>query len=186
MARCDPRLKFLFILFAGAIWIIWSLNILNVRTFLESTPLFQRIQDLNDLESNNMGLRGEQIGEAISQMFIHPWGGETMKFSEHWDFIHNMWLNVAYTAGLIPSILLFIYCLSVIKDALKLLKTAAKPEDSIFVLGMYVSVLLYWMIEPVFEAVPYIVTLFCFINGAVQRRVENISIEKGDDLIEVA
>lgn len=172
------RFIFLFILFVGAVWITWSFDIFNVRTLIESTPLFERIQDLNDLESGDMGLRGEQIVEALSQMFIHPWGGATMEFSEHWDFIHNMWLNVAYVAGLIPCVLLFIYCLSVMKDSLKLLKTGAKQEDSIFVLGMYVSVLLYWMIEPVFEAVPYIVTLFCFINGVVQQRVENISIEE--------
>lgn len=172
------RFIFLFIFFVGAVWIVWFFNIFNIRTLLESTPLFQRIMILDNLESNNMDLRGEQIIEALSQVFIHPWGGATMEFSEHWDFIHNMWLNVAYNAGLIPCVLLFIYCLSVLKDSWKLLKIGAKQEDSIFVLGMYVAILLYWMIEPVFEAVTFIVTLFCFINGVVQRRVENISIEE--------
>lgn len=172
------RFIFLFVLFVGAVWFVWSFNIFGIRTLLESTPLLQRILVLDNLESNNMGLRGEQIIEALSQMFIHPWGGETMKFSEQWDFIHNMWLNVAYHAGMIPCVLLFVYCLSVLKDSRKLLKIGAKQEDSIFVLGMYVAILLYWMIEPVFEAVTFIVTLFCFINGVVQRRVENISNEE--------
>lgn len=172
------RFIFRFVIFVGAVWIIWSFNIFYIRTLVESTPLFQRILTLDALESNTLGLRGEQIVEALSQVFIHPWGGATMEFSERWDFIHNMWLNVAYEAGVIPCVLLFIYCLSVLKDSWKLLKIGAKQEDSIFVLGMYVSILIYWMIEPVFEAVTFIVTLFCFINGIVQRQVENIGIEE--------
>ena len=169
---------FLAVFLLVAIWIVLSLNIFNVRTILESTPLYLRIQSLNENQADDMGLRGKQISEAFSQLFAHPWGGWSMEFSEDWAFVHNMWLNVAYTGGLIPCLLLLIYCLSVLKDSLALLRIGAKQEDSIFILGMYVSILVYWMIEPVFEAVPFIVTLFCFINGVVQRQIENIKTEK--------
>lgn len=161
-------------LIVGALWTIYYFNILNIRTMIESTPLVQRIQRLNDLESGVLSSRGEQITEAFKQMFIHPWGGYTMKFHENLDFIHNMWLNVAYAAGVIPCLLLFIYCLCVIKDSFTLLRLDADRDDVIFVLGMYVAVLVYWFIEPVFEAVTYNVTLFCFINGIVHKRIDAI------------
>jgi hypothetical protein len=166
--------KYLLIV-AGVIFACYALyqaDIFGIRTWYEATPLYQRLEILDKLEEGeSIYTREGQIQAALEQLFVHPFGGYSMRFPVPLEFIHNTWLNIAYVAGVVPMFLFLLYNLILIKDAVALV-IRGKEKNAIFVVGMYAAVLVYLALEPVYEAVPTIITLFCFINGYVLKQME--------------
>lgn len=156
------------------LWGMYELDIFNIRTTIESTPLFQRIERLS-AASNSTNERQEQVYLALTQLFDYPLGGYKMNFPGvgKIDFIHNTWLNIAYAAGYIPCIAFSIFCLLGAKDCIEILKSD-NEKNGIFVCGIFIVVMVYMYLEPVCEAVPSFITIFCFICGRISYRVEYI------------
>lgn len=156
------------------LWGIYSLNIFNIKTIMESTPLFQRIERLNTV-SNLTNERQEQVYLALGQLFDYPLGGHKMNFPGMGKihFIHNTWLNIAYAAGYIPCILFLLFCISGVKDCITILKKDTE-NNAVFVCGIFIVAMVYMYLEPVCEAVPSFITIFCFICGRFRRREEDI------------
>lgn len=156
------------------LWGIYSLNIFNIKTIMESTPLFQRIERLNTV-ANSTNERQEQVYLALTQLFDYPLGGYKMNFPGMGkiDFIHNTWLNIAYAVGYIPCILFLIFCFSGLKDCITILKKDTE-NNAVFVCGIFIVAMVYMYLEPVCEAVPSFITIFCFICGRISYRVEYI------------
>lgn len=101
----------------------------------------------------------------LSDLFIITNGYPTMRFSSTLDFIHNTWLNIAYTTGIIPAFLFFVYCILSLKDAFCIVKYGSDWKAALLILGIFSSIMTYWCLEPVCEAVPSVISLFCFIHG---------------------
>lgn len=157
------------------LWGMYALNIFNVRTIMESTPLFQRIERLNTV-STSTNERQEQVYLALMQLFDYPLGGYKMNFPGMGkiDFIHNTWLNIAYATGYIPCIVFLLFCLWGVKDCITILKKDTE-NNAVFVCGIFIVALVYMYLEPVCEAVPSFITIFCFICGRISYRVEEIN-----------
>ncbi len=155
-----------------AIYLIYQTDAFGVRTWYESTPFYERMEGLKEAEDNNpLYSRQGQIEAALNQLFVRPWGGMSMQFAVPLEFIHNTWLNIAYMVGVVPMFLFLLYNLTLIKDAVVLL-IRGKEKNAVFVVGIYVAMFVYFVLEPVYEAVPTLITLFCFINGYVLKQIE--------------
>lgn len=156
------------------LWGMYTLNIFNIRTIMESTPLFQRIERLNTV-SNLTNERQEQVYLALMQLFDYPLGGYKMNFPGmgRIDFIHNTWLNIAYAAGYVSCVVFLLFCFLEVKDCIAILKKDTE-NNAVFVCGIFIVAMIYMYLEPVCEAVPSFITIFCFICGRISYRVEYI------------
>lgn len=162
------QLKYMFyvLLVIFIIYMVYSLNLFGIKTWISDLPLFRRIIRLNAVNKvSDLSTRQGQITAALSQIFVHPWGKYTMRFSSTLDFIHNTWLNIAYTTGIIPAFLFFVYCILSLKDAFCIVKYGSDWKAALLILGIFSSIMTYWCLEPVCEAVPSVISLFCFIHG---------------------
>lgn len=147
-------------------------NLFGVRDWILTWPIMQRNSVLSAIFANDLDERWGQVIAALSQLLAKPWGGYTMIFDKNLEFIHNTWLNIAYRSGVIPSLLFFIYCLTLMSDMMKMINRNVDLNSTLLVSGIYIAMMAYFMLEPVCEAVPYIITMFCFINGMILRQNE--------------
>ena len=68
-------------------------------------------------------------------------------------FAHNVWLDAANSSGLLPFVLLVAYTLMTFYQLIKLIRTASTDHDVIYLLvSSYLSLFLYYMIEPALNA----------------------------------
>lgn len=119
------------------------------------------------------GSRFERWGMAIDYLFNYPFGWAQYDGR----YAHNMWLDVARSAGLIPMVLLFIITFRMIKDIWVICKF--KPNNiSILFLGLFACFMSSMLVEPVIENVPALFLIFLFLAGNIKeyrnRRMYNI------------
>lgn len=113
---------------------------------------------------NNIRFRAQR--SVLMQMFDYPMGNPEM-YTEGMKFVHNVWLDMAKKAGLIPFSLLTVYTVISLIQVIKLLKSNVKQEQKFLLSGMYFAFILYYMVEPALDAnVRYIVP-WTFINGLI-------------------
>ncbi len=152
--------------------IVYFLNVFGIRDWITDSPLYQRVANIQPNQDMSLEGRWGQIVGAIQRLGKNPWGGYTMEFSTKLDFIHNTWLNIAYGCGTLSAILFLLYSITLILDVWTINKKRVNDKNSIFVTGIYVAMFVYWMLEPVCEAVPSMITLFSFINGVVLAQLQ--------------
>lgn len=159
------------------IFFAYSIDFMGIKSWFMSTPLYTRTQVIGVLsQSDDILSRQGQAIAAFSQLLSHPNGGYTMAFSRNLKFIHNTWLNIAYFAGLVPCILFFLFSLGAFRDMTIIVKNGINNQDVVFIVGVYIAVFVYLVLEPVCEAVPSMITLFCYICGYVRNRSEVVGI----------
>lgn len=152
---------------------LFQLNIFGLKAWILNSPLYLRILRMRFVShTNDIESRSYQIILAFKQILKYPFGNYTMQFPIKIDFIHNTWLNIAYGYGLIPCVLFFVFCCSMVFDSIKVLKKWENEKDIVFVICLYAGMLLYFSIEPVCEASPTIITFLCFLDGCVLNRIE--------------
>lgn len=114
---------------------------------------------------NNIRFKGQIC--AIRQLFTYPMGGYQM-YLAGMQYAHNIWLDTANAAGLIPFTALVLYTLLSVYDLMKLLfKTNISQEIKYAMSGIYVAFFLYYMIEPALEANILFLIPWIFLNGVI-------------------
>ena len=114
---------------------------------------------------NNIRFKGQIC--AIRQLFTYPMGGYQM-YLAGMQYAHNIWLDTANAAGLIPFTALVLYTLLSVYDLMKLLfKTDISQEIKYAMSGIYVAFFLYYMIEPALEANILFLIPWIFLNGVI-------------------
>lgn len=155
----------------------YKIDLFGFASWFEKTSFFRRHEMNIDANENDMSSRSGQITAAFSQLFSVPWGGNQMYFKgEDVEFVHNAWLNVAFTHGLLPALLFFIFSLLLVAQCIRLFKANIDEKQKILFAGMYIAILCYFFLEPVCEAAPAIVSLLCFISGTVEQMLSSGSL----------
>lgn len=177
----SKRMRFIFriLCILLVVFIIGYFNIGGIRDWIIDSPLYQRVENIDYGESVTLDSRWGQMVAAFQMLGEKPWGGYTMEFATNLDFIHNTWLNIAYSCGTVAAIIFFIYGLTILTDMWTVVRKSQSGKSAILVVGIYAAVVAYWMLEPVCEAIPSIITLFCFINGLVLRQLQNGDMSDG-------
>lgn len=152
------------------------LNILFLLIFIASVcflglfsndEIVSAYSERNNVDASTMGDRWPRWIDALGKLFEYPFGWFNDKHTMN-TYVHNMWLDVARTVGLLPFILLVAFS---IKGFLVSLK-----GRGLFVLFLLldVSFLFSCLVEPVFEAYPthaWIYMLFLGMKIGYSRQV---------------
>jgi hypothetical protein len=136
--------------------------------------------DFSHVTSNtNLGARFAEKGletdrydawiAAVNQMWEFPWGGRVMKLPSGIFYVHNIWLDQLYDAGIVPMILLILFHLLQIPIFLDFFKLHLPLTIYVFVLGTIVGFLVSFIQAPVLQcSIPFFATS-CFFFGSIMR-----------------
>lgn len=140
----------LFISIAFIVVFAFSFKLIDL---LENSLLASRTESLDNNRWNSMLV-------IINSLADYPFGN--MPYTN----AHNMWIDVARVAGIIPLSLLIVYSLMVFLTLCRLRKNKVVPQEiKTLVMGLSFGLLISFMIEPVIEGRPFNFMFFCIING---------------------
>ena len=125
---------------------------------------------------NTLGGRTDRWIASISSIITDPFGWDLKRFG----YSHNLWLDVARAAGIIPLIFLILYTFSSIKLFFKSLKML---KDDIFIrtfiIIIFCSFILQFTVEPIIDGMYLLFLLFCtfvgFLSG-INKNKKRISV----------
>lgn len=102
---------------------------------------------------------------ALKQIPLYPMGGSQMDLLGLMHS-HNVWIDLANVAGVIPFTLFICYTVITFMDFLKLLKSPDIPyEIKYIVSGLYVAFFLYYMVETALDASVLNMLPWVYINA---------------------
>lgn len=149
------------ILFAAFVFIIFALffseNILPSE-FAESYAERESV-----MEGGN---RTWRWFDAIKRMFYMPFGWVADN-SVPYVHVHNMWLDIARDAGILPFILFLLPTIQSVKSGMKLIKEKDN-NVCLCLITLYACVFLAYFIEPVLESNIFHIMLFTWLWGVMK------------------
>lgn len=112
-------------------------------------------------------IRFQAQGKALAQLFDHPMGGGLMELGGI-SHAHNVWLDMANAAGLIPFFAFTAYTVYTLYELVRLLRSKEIPTElKLIVAGLYGVFFLYFTVEPALEASVHLVTPWICVNGLI-------------------
>ncbi len=168
--------QFLIILFIVAVLciILFVYDIFGVKTFYESSSLYMRMEKSSGSWFEDPRVKAWIM--AFVGLYFNPMGGS--KTQLELSIPHNLWLDIAYTTGVIPFTLIVIITLFYIFLIIRLFRTDELPESfKIFVCAISIALLLNLMIEPILSGHYVLFMIFMFQLGLIQGLVNKIKSE---------
>lgn len=154
-----------------AFLILYNIDFLNIKTFIESTKWYDRyIKTVTSGFFNDA--RFKVYPHIIRQFFDYPQGGYLMDLGGL-HYAHNLWLDVLYAVGNYPFYMLVAYSILTGVTLVRLILNKQIPTNvKTLVFGVFIAYTLQFMVEPIMEAVPYVFYLILLINGATYQYVK--------------
>ncbi len=158
----------------GILFIVTILIIvLNLDT-LKNLPFVQRLLYGDGGLTHNIRFRAQF--NAIRQLFVYPFGGYQMDLCGL-ERAHNVWLDIANAAGLIPFFMIVLYTILSVIDLVKFLRNdQIQHELKYMISGLYFALVLYYMVEPALMANNRFFVPWPYLNGIIIGC--NIAVEK--------
>jgi hypothetical protein len=144
-----------------------ALTFYLVNNFDENADVMKFYSDrLNNEEAGigSVGGRTEKWMSALESIISDPFGWELSRFG----YAHNLWLDVARVAGVVPFIALVLFTFSSIQTwlkSLKILKNDLFLRSYIFI--YFTSIILLFNVEPIMEGMYLLFLLFCMFVGLI-------------------
>ena len=84
-------------------------------------------------------------------------------------YVHNLWLDIAYSAGILPLIFLLIFHVNHLKTFIIIVRVRLPLPVTITIITVSISILVGFMLEPVMEACVSYLSLSFFLLGLIRR-----------------
>lgn len=127
------------------------------------------------------GLNTERYEAALSMLEALPenyCGGRSVYLAYNLTYVHNLWLDVVYEAGIIPFLLLIIFHLSHFKHYVRVFKSSIQNSLKLLIMALTVTFVGNFFQEPTMNASVLYFSLSCFLLGLVLRLSCDISVTK--------
>jgi len=106
--------------------------------------------------------------QMVIHLFQYPFGGRQVYLLGQ-NYVHNLWLDVAYNAGIFPLTYLLLFHMSHINSFRILLRSQQPPLIVVLIFCVGVSFLCSFMVEPVLDASVSYFAMSCLFLGSVSR-----------------
>lgn len=171
------KLKFITLpLFVGLFALISvGVNIIEVilSTVLAQLGIFNKRLLSEGTESG----RFDNYQVALTEIWQYPFGGREFKLPVS-QWVHNLWLDVAYDAGLLPMFLLLLYFILHIKCFLKILNSDLPKIVIVYFSTMSIGILLNMSLGPIIQGSVFEFGMTCFFLGVIARLSGEVEISK--------
>ncbi|MBP3964813.1 O-antigen ligase family protein [Paenibacillus lignilyticus] len=151
------------------ILILCGIGATTARVFMSAfgdSLLLSRLQSMDNLHDP----RFDAWKAVFWGMFKYPMGGKQTVLIDV-NYAHNMWLDVAYEAGIAPFLLLLLFTVLSIKSVLKFRKSSFPTQLKLLILCLFTAFLVVSFFEPILEGWFYFFNIFCLVAGMVSRLV---------------
>ena len=134
----------------------------------EELGILERFQD-DDVGSG--GYRTELSMDVVNKLSESPWGG-----LEYMPYAHNMWLDCARVAGLVPLLLLLLITVLYIRSMWRVYKLRIDDSgyNEIMVI-MGAALFVYMNVEPILEGAPLIFAFFAVFLGILRGHTNGLA-----------
>jgi len=85
------------------------------------------------------------------------------------SYVHNLWLDVAYNAGILPLIFLLIFHVNHLKSFIIIIRARLPLPVTITIITVSISILAGFMVEPIMDASVMYFSATCFLLGLIRR-----------------
>ena len=152
------------------IGILYITNIFGIGDKINESQLVKRLTNLSETNYSN-NVRFLALKDSMAQIFKYPLGGYQMELVGI-SYVHNLWLDVNYSAGIIPFAFIVMFTTLTIRNLIIFLKNKERNISyKILVFSVYLGVLINFAVEPIIEGAPYSFIMFCLINGMIDQAV---------------
>lgn len=162
---------------AGRMIVLLAIVSIITIAYFGTDWLAQSVEAYSYRNESGLGLesgggRFERWVDAIEKLFNYPFGW-WLNHSTYNAQVHNLWLDIARVAGLIPFTLIVIFTVRVISKQYKILKKYKDQPIAILTFGIILSMLLASAVEPVIEAKICYMCLLIFFAGIESQMYED-------------
>lgn len=160
VATGNRRFFFVTSIVAVIIVILINLDAWGLKSIIQSARLYIRFADM-DLHEE---LRFQYWKEAIAYLIKHPFGQFSITNST--QYAHNLWIDTALRAGILPVIPLLIFTVVQIRDIISLSRSNSINEISKgIILGFGVAFYITFLLEPILEGYFIFFMIYFFYSG---------------------
>ena len=145
--------------------ILYNSNAFGIKDSFESSNFYNRFfgQWGKDLDEDS---RMEKKLNYLQDFGKSFWGG--LHLRPLYGYAHDILLDTYDEAGILALIAMLVFLISsVIRMFSCIANKMLKFETKQWILGIYVAILVQFMVEPVLQGIPWMFMLFCFIHGMV-------------------
>lgn len=100
-------------------------------------------------------------------LFAYPVGGKQLDLAGL-NYVHNLWLDVAYTTGLLPFVLILLFHALHIPSVIRFFRNFTGMFSGLVLLAISVSMFTAFMGEPVLDASALFFTATCTLLGLIR------------------
>ena len=121
--------------------------------------------------------RFEMYSIALEKIWQYPFGGREFDLI-YSKWVHNLWLDVAYDAGLFPMFLLLLYHVLHIKYLFNLFNSKLPKIVIVYYLVIVIVTFLVVFLGPIIQGSPFWFGVTCFFLGVIARLSGEVEISK--------
>lgn len=134
---------------------VWTSDLGGLRSWVSGLRVVERFT------GNDMGRVSLWIDFLGSDWWRYPFGGNRIGQR----YVHNLWLDILRTVGILPFLLLIVFTVCSLFDIKRFFKNCGRRD---WVYGfMLAGILLSCAVEPVMSANPYYVMLWVMLMGGI-------------------
>ncbi|WP_287234326.1 hypothetical protein [Microcystis sp. Msp_OC_L_20101000_S702] len=177
LLQFGSKLKFITLpLFVGLFAIV-SVGV-NMLEMILSTVLAQLgVFNKRFLSQGTESGRFDNYQVALEKIWQYPFGGREFNLpSTKW--VHNLWLDVAYDAGLLPMFLLLLYFILHINCLFKILNSDLPKIVIVYFTTLSIGILFNMSLGPIIQGSVFEFGMTCFFLGIVARLSGEVEISK--------
>ena len=177
LLQFGSKLKFITLpLFVGLFAIV-SVGV-NILEIILSTVLAQLgVFNKRFLSEGTESGRFDNYPVALEKIWQYPFGGREFNLPVS-KWVHNLWLDVAYDAGLLPMFLLLLYFILHINCLLKILNSDLPKIVIVYFTTLSIGILLNMSLGPIIQGSVFEFGMTCFFLGIVARLSGEVEISK--------
>lgn len=154
----------LFLLFSVVLILLYQAGLFSAKQTLEGTLMYSRFHQTSMLEDPRI----EAWKASFWGLFEHPMGGRLTELPQV-KYAHNLWLDVGYTAGVMPFLLLLIFTILAIRTLIMFVRSDAPVMLKGIFIGLFTAFFITFFFEPIMEGWFSYFTVFCLIFGMLHR-----------------
>lgn len=170
----DKRIKLVLILLivATTIIIAYRMDLFGIRSFIESSPFYDRFFSENNTTDLNEDGRMDKKIYHIKNMYRFLWGGANIR--QEIGHAHDLLLDTYDESGIFAFVALAVYMCTTLAHLFKITRTKSIPfQTRQLVLCVYIVAYIEFFVEPILQGVPWLFAAFCLIDGYVSRIIRH-------------
>jgi len=144
----------------------------SVHSFFKDVgEAYSAREELDDVGVGTLGGRLDRWVDAFQRIFTNPFGWN--EINNYYKYVHNMWLDIARRAGIIPFIFMVVASFVGTKKTLRLYRYKSNSLIALLI-GLLAAMFTSALVEPVMDGFELYFYLMCMVWGIAAQYYSSI------------